>query len=797
LLAAKGELSDEEFDYNEPMFSISYDPLENPNQATMERDLEDLLMQRALRFLDNNLVGKSEICYLVGLEDKSAREVFTMEESLTELSELAGAAGLSVVGSTYQRVNKPNIEYFIGQGKTKDIQRALAKLRCTCVIFDAELTPSQQKNLELSLNQQPKNARERQNPIKVIDRTALILDIFAQHAKTKEGQLQVQLALLTYRLPRLTNMWSHLERQSAGAKGRSNGGVGLRGPGEKQLESDKRQMKSKISALKKQINSVRVHRSRHRRRRKQLGVPVVALVGYTNSGKSTLLNSFTMGVSGSNTAATGSTVSSTSASSRKRGVFAADMLFATLDPTTRMIRAPGLKNPDILLTDTVGFIQKLPTNLIAAFRATLEEISEADVLLHVTDISNETWRKQEAAVLTELANMGLANKPVVTVWNKIDAVPETKEFFRFEAGKRSQTVAMSARTGEGSERLLSALEAALSSQMQFLECRLPYDMTPLMSTLHSLSILEEVTYTDDGIYVRGHVPRYLCEQIVGASVRDVEDDDDDDDDGAPIYESSFSVGNGKKEDDGDDEDDFGITKEDLLAYARSTEETQPVEGQMELEDEDGEIIEYADLEGAFGRKSSSEGSAHLRDTTAANTDPSSSSSSSSTQAGILSHEDQNRGSHHKQLQQQRPVILDWRPAVAPANTAEEILQERRIQELRGFNDHGQYEVIRNGDDDFDDKTPVDLDDQLLRQQEMLQEYEHGEATTATQTTATTSTTTTSTTSSNENRQEPRHLTNNSTQQRVRIVVPADVQEIDWKGLSKGRHRAVKKFSGDS
>ena len=510
---AVDELSEEGSVLSEPMFSISYDPFRGPTQQMLERDLEDLLMKRAMRFLDNNVVASNEVCYLVGLEDKSmSREAsekgdFTMEESLTELSELAGAAGLKVVGSTYQRVFKPSVEYYIGQGKTKDIQRSLTKLKCSCVVFDAELSPSQQKNLEIALNDKVnKNGKSNQKPVKVLDRTALILDIFAQHAKTKEGQLQVQLALLTYRLPRLTNMWTHLERQSASAKGRSNGGVGLRGPGEKQLESDKRQMQSKISALKRAIDSVRTHRSKHRHKRRQLGVPVVALVGYTNSGKSTLLNSFTHKVSQDGGGDNGC------------GVFVADMLFATLDPTTRMIRAPGLKNPDILLTDTVGFIQKLPTNVVAAFRATLEEITEADVLLHVADISNPSWRKQEAAVLTELSNMGLCDKPVITVWNKIDRVPETKEFFRYEAGKRQQTVALSASTGEGMDSLLRVLETALSSQMQELEWILPYEYNgPLLSTLHRLSILEEVKYGDDGILVRGHVPRFLCEQIVSLS----------------------------------------------------------------------------------------------------------------------------------------------------------------------------------------------------------------------------------------------------------------------------------------
>jgi GTP-binding protein HflX len=236
---------------------------------TLERDLEDFLMERALRFYDEKVVRQREKCYLVGLEDKSLNEredgsKFTMEESMTELSELAGAAGLSVVGSTYQRVQRPNIEYYIGPGKLKDVVKSMGRHKCNCVIFDVELSPAQQKNLELSFNQENSKGSKNADRIKIIDRTALILDIFAQHARTKEGQLQVQLAMLTYRLPRLTNMWTHLERQSAGARGRSNGGVGLRGPGEKQLESDRREMKTKIAILNRAIDSVRRHRQSHR-----------------------------------------------------------------------------------------------------------------------------------------------------------------------------------------------------------------------------------------------------------------------------------------------------------------------------------------------------------------------------------------------------------------------------------------------------------------------------------------------------------------------------------------------------
>ena len=215
-------------------------------------------MERARRYHEDKSHRRREECFIVGLEDKSladGKELmnFSMEESLIELSELAGAAGLSVVGSSFQRLAKPNIDYYIGPGKLKEILMAMRRLQCRCVIFDTELSPGQQKNLEKAFNQE--NYKTSNAQIKVIDRSALILDIFAQHARTREGQLQVQLALLTYRLPRLTNMWSHLERQSAGARGRSNGGVGLRGPGEKQLESDRREMRGKIAMLNRAINA--------------------------------------------------------------------------------------------------------------------------------------------------------------------------------------------------------------------------------------------------------------------------------------------------------------------------------------------------------------------------------------------------------------------------------------------------------------------------------------------------------------------------------------------------------------
>ena len=539
----------------EPMFSQSYDPLEDPNQITYERDLEDLILDRSLRFFDqtkDNMID-SETCYIVGLEDKSLNEAsdkskFTLEESLTELSELAGAAGLSVCGSSYQRVKRPSIEYYIGAGKVKEIRQNMDRLKCCTVIFDTELTPSQQKNLEKSFNLD-RNWRKGDATIKVVDRTALILDIFAQHARTREGKLQVQLALLTYRLPRLTNMWTHLERQSAGARGKSNGGVGLRGPGETQLESDKRQMKREVSLLKKTIEKVRKSRALTRARRRKLGVPVVALVGYTNSGKSSLLNAL---------------------APRKNGspIFAADMLFATLDPTTRMASIhekkeittstttttpisstsdvdsvgnnwveindkfqvtststttsttnnSGTRNrrPDMLFTDTVGFIQKLPTHLVASFRATLEEIHEADLLLHVTDVTNNAWRKQEASVLRELTSMGLENKPILTVWNKVDLVPETKTFLEQEASRRNGlTVVASAKSGEGLSSLMDALTLTLEQQMIPFSCSLPFenDCQQVVSALYSLGSLDEVHYSDAGVLITGKAPPFLVEQV--------------------------------------------------------------------------------------------------------------------------------------------------------------------------------------------------------------------------------------------------------------------------------------------
>ncbi len=291
-----------------------------------------------------------------------------------------------------------------------------------------------------------------QREIKVIDRTALILDIFAQHAKTREGKLQVDLALHEYRKPRLTRMWTHLERQSAGGSGGS-GFVGLRGPGESQLEIDKRLIRDRIITLKKKIDTVQKQRDLHRRGRSNSGLPVLALVGYTNSGKTTLLNYLT-----------------------RAGAMAENMLFATLDPTTRKVKLPGFKtHPEVLLTDTVGFIQKLPTQLIAAFRATLEEVREADVLVHVIDVSNPSWKKQEVAVLKVLEEIGVpSDKPIVRVLNKIDLLPDQGEEIKYEAALVPSSVAVSSLTGDAMEDFVAYVEDALSEQLVPIEVEIPF-----------------------------------------------------------------------------------------------------------------------------------------------------------------------------------------------------------------------------------------------------------------------------------------------------------------------------------
>jgi len=311
----------------------------------------------------------------VSVEPKLSSNDWSVKDSLQELRYLAQAAGATVKGTLSQKLDIPSPTHYIGKGKITELIVLKEETHYDTVIFDDELSPRQQRNLEETLR------------VKVIDRTALILDIFAKKARTREGQLQVELAQHRYLLPRLIGQWSHLERLG--------GGIGTRGPGESQLETDRRLIRKRISRIEDEIESVRKHRSLYRRRRKERGVPIVALVGYTNAGKSTLFNKLS-----------------------QAGVIVENKLFSTLDPVTRRLVLPDGQR--FLLTDTVGFIHKLPPSIVAAFRATLEELGEADLLLHVVDITRHNAAKQCQAVEKVLEELSLANKPKITVFNKVD-----------------------------------------------------------------------------------------------------------------------------------------------------------------------------------------------------------------------------------------------------------------------------------------------------------------------------------------------------------------------------------------
>lgn len=410
---------------------------------------------------------------MVGVELKGERPLLPVEDSLEELALLAGTAGLQVAGQAIQRLNRPDSATYIGSGKAEEVKALVEQLNTGVVIFDDELTPRHQRELEKIFGED----------VKVLDRTALILDIFALHAQTREGKLQVELAQLEYRLPRLTRMWTHLARQAGGGAGGIGGGVGVRGPGETQLETDRREIGRRIAHIKDQLDAVRAHRERHRAKRQQTELQVAAIVGYTNAGKSTLLNQ----ISGAN-------------------VLSADMLFATLDPTTRKVTMPGGR--ELLFTDTVGFIQKLPTHIVAAFRATLEEVMDADLLLHVVDTTHPHAAAQVEAVEDTLAELEIDHLPTVVALNKIDLLPAGADPAQ-ELGISQVAVPVSARTGQGIEELLVAIEATMVRYLQPLTVLLPYKRGDLLSLLYERGQVDSEEHNADGVLVHGRLPARL------------------------------------------------------------------------------------------------------------------------------------------------------------------------------------------------------------------------------------------------------------------------------------------------
>ena len=420
-----------------------------------------------------------ERAFLVGVDLYKQKSFLSLQDSLNELALLSDTSGLEVVGELTQKLDRPHVKTYIGPGKVEELRSLVEETLSQVVIFDDELSPRHQRELQEELGRN----------VRVLDRTALILDIFAQHAHTSEGMLQVELAQYEYYLPRLTGQWTHLERQAGGGGGRagSTGGVGLRGPGETQLEVDKRAIRKRISHLKKELEKVRAHRMRYRAQRKRSRIPTVALVGYTNAGKSTLLNKIA-----------------------KSDVYVADQLFATLDPTTRRVELPG--GYQALITDTVGFIQKLPTTLVESFHATLEEIVEADLLLHVVDISHPNALNQYEAVQQTLEELGADHIPTVTALNKVDQLRDP-EAARDTVRSFPKAETISALNGEGIKNLLAVIQEELYETYAPIEVRLPYQQGALISLFHEAGQVERIEHERGGVIMQGRIPGRLLAQF--------------------------------------------------------------------------------------------------------------------------------------------------------------------------------------------------------------------------------------------------------------------------------------------
>jgi len=427
--------------------------------------------------IPQNTNSYSERAILVGVEISNTSGNFSLTDSLNELERLAETAGIIVIGSTTQRLDRPNPQTYIGSGKVEELKMLVNELNANIILFDDELSPRHLRELEKHFGLE----------VSIVDRTALILDIFAQHAATHEGALQVELAQYEYRLPRLTRAWTHLARQAGGGGGRTGsvGGVGLRGPGETQLEVDRRDIRRRIAHLKDEIEKIKVHRRQYRRRRKKYGIPIVALIGYTNAGKSTLLNQLA-----------------------NANVYVADQLFATLDPTTRLVYLGN--HHQILITDTVGFIQKLPTTLVAAFRATLEEITEADLLLHIIDITHPNAMEQAKAVYEVLKEIEAEKLPIFTILNKIDLLNDPAQA-QIALTQFPNAVAISARAGIGIDTLTQKINEFLFEKMHSVTLRIPQRDKQLLQSFEQLGRVDRVETDEQSIIIIGEIAgRYLA-----------------------------------------------------------------------------------------------------------------------------------------------------------------------------------------------------------------------------------------------------------------------------------------------
>jgi GTP-binding protein HflX len=436
---------------------------------------EETLTPRNSRIVDWDAENRPERAFLAAVELTGDDSLWSADDSLDELASLARTAGAEVLGTMVQRLRRPDATYYLGKGRANELAQLRREMDLDLIIFDDELSPSQQRNLE------------RITEARVIDRTALILDIFAQHARTREGQLQVELAQLEYRLPRLSgqSQTRGLSRVGGGSRGSGGGGVGgaigVRGPGETKLEQDRRRIRARISELRRDLEAVQRQRAQQRRQRASQAIPVVAIVGYTNAGKSTLFNALSAA-----------------------DVLVENKLFATLDPTTRHLTLPS--HQEVLLTDTVGFIQKLPTDLVAAFRATLEEVVEADVLLEVVDITHVNAIEQSQTVTDVLQELGAADKPRVTALNKIDALadPTTVDTSLFP-----NAVPTSAATGANLNALLVKLGEVIAEGMVRVQVQIPFARSDLVELFHRRGQVADETQNTEGTLMQGALPRAL------------------------------------------------------------------------------------------------------------------------------------------------------------------------------------------------------------------------------------------------------------------------------------------------